>query len=196
LTRCNSIDTAVIENKKTLPADTVKENEDSVIKYKIDTTTLKGRREYILNRFMYDDPIRYADFDTLIDLTYDGNKDYIIGYYGQSGTGIKNRIQVFIYDKGVDNYLLDSTLTDIANPTFYVKQKKITGFYIGGGGGGGRKLEWKKDKWVVTKSFTVDNDNGKGLWIIKYPLKHKIDTINRAFQMIPPDDIMETGLVE
>jgi hypothetical protein len=32
--------------------------------------------------------ITSADYDTLIDLNYDNIKDFVIGYYGHSGTGI------------------------------------------------------------------------------------------------------------
>lgn len=197
LTNCNSTEQKeLVEKSITTVIDTVEEIAAPIPQIKIDTTTLNGKREYILNWFETSEPRRYPDFDTLMDLTYDGHKDYVIGYYGSTGTGIKNRMQVFLYNKNIDNYILDSTLSDVANPTFYIGKRKITGFYIGGGGGGGHKLEWVKNKWVKTKTFTVDNDNGKGLWIIHYPLKHKTDTIHREFQMIPPDEILETDIKE
>ena len=197
LTSCNFSDKKTIaETKNVITLDTFADIVEDKVKFEIDTTTLDGKRTYIINKFQYVDPRRYPDFDTLIDLTYDGNKDYIIGYYGSTGTGIKNRIEVFLYNKQIDNYILDSTLSRMPNPTFYIKQKKITGFYIGGGGGGGSKLEWKKDKWITTKTFAVDNDNGKGLWIIDYPQKSKRDTIHREFQMIPPSDILESNVTE
>ena len=198
LVSCNSTDKSDVENKKVTQLDTLKETVDSIINFKIDTTTLEGKREYILNRFKYVDPMRSEDFDTLIDLTYDGNKDYIIGYYGQAGTGIKNRIQVFLFNKKADNYILDSTLSDIANPTFYIDKRKITGFYIGNGGGGGGRLEWLNNKWTEkTKSFTVDKqDNDSAIWTIIYPLKNKTEKTTRPFQMIPPTDVLESNIKE
>jgi len=192
---CNSTDKANSENNQINQSDNSKETLDSVINFKIDTSTLEGKQEYILNRFTYIDPMRSPDFDTLIDLTYDGNKDYIIGYYGLSGTGIKNRIQVFLFSKKADNYILDSILSDIPNPTFYIDKRKITGFYIGNGGGGGGKLEWLNNQWINTKSFTVDKqDDGSAIWTITFPLKNKTIKTIKPFQMIPPEDILETNI--
>ena len=139
--------------------DTVETNTyDSLANAFVDTTTLEGKRKWIMNHFLIDNDLVSPDYDTLFDLTYDGFKDYVIGYYGKSGTGFKNRVKVYLFNTKRHCYILDEQLSDLPNPTFYTKQKKITGFYIGNGGGGGRRLEWINNKWTITKEFEVDKD--------------------------------------
>jgi hypothetical protein len=167
---------------------------DSLAKAYVDTSTLKGKREWIMNHFLIENTPSSSDYDTLFDITYDGFKDYVIGYYGQAGTGIKNRVKVFFYDPKNNCYILNEQLSDLPNPTFYIKQKKITGFYIGNGGGGGGRLEWLNGKWTTTKEFDVDKEGDTTKWIISYPLKRKNEIIVRPFQMIPPKDILETDI--
>lgn len=162
---------------------------DSLVNVVVDTSTLASKREYILNHFIVEIAPTWSDYDTLFDINYDGKKDYIIGYYGLAGTGVKNRIAVYLYNKKNDGYILNEQLTRLSNPTFYINKKKITSFYIGHGGGEGCRLEWIKGKWRVTKEFTIDNE---GIWQINYPLKHKKEKIVRPFQMTPPKDILET----
>jgi hypothetical protein len=166
---------------------------DSLSNAKIDTTTLVGKRERIINLFLIEHSPSIIDFDTLMDLNYDNKNDFVIGYYGHSGTGIKNKIQVFLFNAKSNSYSENEQLSNIMNPTFYLKQKKITGFYIGNGGGGGQKLEWRNKKWIVTKEFDVDIQGKKALWKINYPLKKKTETIIRSFNGIPKD-ILETNI--
>ena len=165
---------------------------DSLEKAYVDTTTLKGKREWIMNQFIVQNMPSIADYDTLFDLTYDGNKDYVIGYYGPSGTGIKNRVKVYYFNTECKCYILDEELSDLPNPTFYIDKRKITGFYIGNGGGGGGRLEWINNKWTTTKEFEVDNEGDTTKWIINYPLRKKTEIIVRPFQGIPPEDILES----
>ena len=70
----------------------------------------------------------------------------------------------------------------------------ITGFYIGNGGGSGGKLEWINNKWTTTKEFDVDKEGDSTKWNISYPLKKKKKVIVRPFQMIPPEEILETDI--
>jgi hypothetical protein len=167
---------------------------DSLANIKVDTSTLEGKREYIMNHFLIENSPSGSDYDTLFDLNFDGINDYVIGYYGQAGTGIKNRVKVYFYEIKKNSYILNEQLSDLPNPTFYIKQKKITGFYIGNGGGGGSRLEWINGKWTVTKEFEVDNQEEKTLWQIHYPIKNKTEKLIRPFQMIPPSDILETNI--
>lgn len=151
-------------------------------------------RQLIMNRFINENRLSSPTFDTLLDLTYDGFKDYIIGYYGQSGTGIKNRIDVYFFDSKKYNYILNKQLSTLPNPTFYIKLKKITGFYLGNGGGEGVRLEWIKSNWTITKEFPVDNQGASTIWYISYPLKKKTEELTRAYQFTPPPDILETDI--
>lgn len=167
---------------------------DSLAKAHVDTSTLKGKREWIMNHFLIENAPSASDYDTLFDITYDGFNDYVIGYYGQAGTGIKNRVKVFFYDPKNNCYILNEQLSDLPNPTFYIKQKKITGFYIGNGGGGGGRLEWINNKWTTTKEFEVHKEGDTTKWKISYPLKKKKEVVVRPFQMIPPKEILETDI--
>jgi len=167
---------------------------DSLAKTPVDTSTLLGKRSWLMNQFLLENGLVSPDYDTLFDLTYDGLDDYIIGYYGKSGTGIKNRVNVYIYSQKRHFYMLDEQLSNLPNPTFYIKQKKITGFYIGNGGGVGQRLEWINKKWTITKEFEVDKDGDTTKWKISYPLKKKKEVVVRPFQMIPPKEILETDI--
>lgn len=132
----------------------------------------------------------------MIDLNYDNIKDYVIGYYGQSGTGIKNKIRVYLFDIKKQNYVLNKQLSDLSNPTFYIEKKKITEFYISNGGGNGSKLEWINGKWVVTKIFEVNENEIKTVWKVTYPLKNQTEYFTKPFKMIPQKDILETNVKE
>jgi len=206
LASCNTSDKKRVVQIDTVPkVDTftfVKQTEsaiqeadpyDSLANAKIDTTTLKGKREFIMNHFLFENRPSSPDCDTLFDLNYDGEKDYVICYYGQAGNGIKNRIQVFLYNKKFNGYIFNEQLSSLPNPTFYIKQKKITSFYIAGHGSG-RRLEWINGKWTETKIFDVDSQENEGIWEIEYPLTKKKEKIRHSFQMIPPKEILETEI--
>jgi len=167
---------------------------DSLAKAHVDTSTLYGKREWIMNHFLIENAPSASDFDTLFDINYDGYKDYVIGYYAQAGTGIKNRIKVFFYEPKKNNYILNEQLSDLPNPTFYINQKKITGFYIGNGGGGGGRLEWINNEWTVTKEFNVHCEGDTIKWNISFPIKKKEMVVVRPFQIIPPKEILETDI--
>jgi len=163
---------------------------------KVDESTLKIKSQKLLMSFNAESKITSADYDTLIDLNYDNIKDFVIGYYGQSGTGIKNKIRVYLFDANKHNYVLNEQLSNLSNPTFYIEQKKITEFYIGNGGGSGSKHEWLNGKWIVTKMFEVNKNEIKTVWKITYPLKKKIEYFAIPYQMVPPKDILETNIKE
>lgn len=167
---------------------------DSLSRAHVDTSSLQGKRTWLMNQFLLENGLVLPDYDTLFDLTYDGHKDYIIGYYGKSGTGIKNRVNVYLFNPRRHSYILDEQLSNLPNPTFYIKQVKITGFYIGNGGGSGCRLEWINNKWTITKEFDVDRDGDTTKWKISYPLKKKKEFIVSPFQMIPPEEILETDI--
>jgi len=150
-----------------------------------------------MNHFLIDNQPSSPDYDSLFDLNYDGHDDYVIGYYGQSGSGFKNRIQVYFFDPKQNCYHYNEQLSDLPNPSFYLDQKKITGFYIGNGGGAGGRLEWINGKWTATKEFQVksgENDEDSIFWEIDYPLLHKREKIKGLFEMIPPEEILENKL--
>lgn len=157
-----------------------------------DTKQLQQKRQSILKSF-YHTPSVAVDYDTLVDVNYDGYRDYLISDYGASGTGYKYKIKVYVYSKRRKNYFLDEQLSSLVNPSFFIAEHKITGFYIGGGGGWGRKLEWIKNRWILTKEFDVDNNGDSTVWEVNYPLKNEKKRVIRPFQMLPPDEILESN---
>jgi hypothetical protein len=165
---------------------------DRLIIDKKGATTLERKRKNIMTRFLRERPPVLAVHDTLIDLNYDGLKDYIIAYYEPAGTGVSNKVNVYFFDIRKNNYILDEQLSDFSNPTFYTDQKKITGFYIGVGSGEGYKLEWINDEWILTKEFEVENEGDSSKWIISFPPNDKTEMIVRPYEMIPPSDILES----
>lgn len=78
--------------------------------------------------------------DTLIDLNRDGFKDLLIEYYGASGTGLKNRISVYLYDNSKNKLKPCEALNYLANPTIYFDKKIVVGYYLGNGGGTATKF--------------------------------------------------------
>ena len=202
---CNSIDknkviekVPIVRNEGKVNVNQVVEGKqntsyDSLANLKIDTSTLKGKRKYLLNQFLINQQPSSPDYDTTFDLNYDGAKDYVIGYYGQAGNGIKNRVEVYLYDRDTKCYVLNEQLSSLPNPTFYIKQKKITSFYIAGSGSGER-LQWLSGKWVPTKLFRVDNTGDKSVWKIEYPIAKKKKFIVAPFEMIPPSEVLETHI--
>ncbi len=83
--------------------------------------------------------------DTLIDLNGDGYADILIEYYGLSGSGLKNRIEVHLYDKKTGKFIYHEQLSSIVNPTFYFFEREVTGYYIAVSGGGAVRLLWNDD---------------------------------------------------
>ncbi|MDJ1485038.1 hypothetical protein QNI16_31360 [Cytophagaceae bacterium YF14B1] len=197
-TKITSKDSVISQTNTTVSSTSKSKNSpytdmyDSLARAYVDTSTLQGKRSWLMNQFLIENGLVSPDYDTLFDLTYDGFQDYVIGYYGKSGTGLKNSVKVYIFNPKKHYYILDEQLSDLPNPTFYIKKRKITGFYIGNGGGGGRRLEWITNKWTMTKEFEVDKEGDSAKWTISYPLKNKKEVIRRPIQMIPPEEILET----
>lgn len=164
--------------------------QESLPKIMIDTTTLEGKRAFILNEYQHFGVV----YDTLLDLNFDDHQDYVIGFYASAGTGIKNRVAVCLFDSLQNRYISNEQLSAIPNPTFYLKKKKITGFYIGNGGGEGEQLEWMDGKWTTTKTFSVENLEDKTRWKINFSLTGKKEERSMPFQMIPPQTVLETSI--
>lgn len=85
----------------------------------IDESILKAKSQQLLKNFNEENRITSADYDSLIDLNYDNIKDFVIGYYGQSGSGLKNRIRVYLYDIKKQDYVLNEQLSNLSNHILY-----------------------------------------------------------------------------
>jgi hypothetical protein len=109
--------------------------------------------------------------DTLIDLNGDQNKDILIEFYYSAGTGLKNGVQVFLYDKSKKQFRECEQLNHLANPTFYFNKKIVTGYYIAVGGGNATKLKWSGLSLDTLEFIEVET-------ILKPTLRFKINSKN------------------
>ncbi|MDG1913375.1 MAG: hypothetical protein P8I55_02155 [Crocinitomix sp.] len=166
---------------------------NNILQSEINNATLQGKRDQLIRDFFTNNSPSAPDFGTLIDLNYDNYLDFIIGYYGQAGSGIKNRIEVHLFDPQKNNYK-QNQLSSIPNPSFYLEDKIITGFYLGEG----KKVEWIQYKWVTTKttSVTYAPYPDSAYSYINYPLTGKTDSVLDLYRGVPRQDILRNDYGE
>lgn len=153
---------------------------------------LSRKRLAILEHFMKNNSgAAGPTYDTLVDINFDGYRDYLLGCYGKSGSGLKHCIRAYLFSRSKNNYVIDDQISKLVNPSFFLPERKITAFYIGMGGGSGSQLEWINGRWRVTKKFEVDNQQDSTVWEISYPLTKKNEKLRKPFQMVPPVEILE-----
>lgn len=164
---------------------------DSLKKMSFDTNTYNGKLDYIRNLVAMElFPMEVND-DTLFDLNFDGIDDLVFSYYAQAGTGRKEGMFVYL-NKGTKNiFEKDSLLSSIRNPSFFLKKKKITGYYLAHGGGECIELKFFNKKWNISKLVSVDNHEENSRWICTFPEKNSSKTYNLPYDYIPPSEIIE-----
>jgi hypothetical protein len=163
---------------------------DSLSALRIDTSNHEGKRQYIMNQFLIAWSGLSPEYDTLLDLNYDGIDDYAIGWYGMAGTGLKHNWDVFIWDVASNTYRRDSVLTGLSNPSFFSKDSMVTSFYLPYGSGHGERLEWLDGRWQRTMQFLVDNEEEQSDWVLSYPLAKRKKVIRHPYQGVPPQRIL------
>ena len=94
--------------------------------------------------------------DTLVDLNGDHYKDILIEFYATAGTGLKNGVEVYLYDHVKQKFVACEQLNHLGNPTFYFNKKIVVGYYVGGGGGSATKLRWNGLKLDTLQNFDID----------------------------------------
>ncbi|HEY1167137.1 MAG TPA: hypothetical protein VGE90_18310 [Chitinophaga sp.] len=104
--------------------------------------SIKEQARKVISELKRSNDIPIDANDTLIDLNGDGFKDLLIEYYSANGTGIKNGIEAYVYDKSKKKLKPCEPLKYLANPTFYFNKKIVAGYYLGNGGGTATKLKW------------------------------------------------------
>jgi len=154
-------------------------------------TNLKGKRDSIkCMSQLYECPIFLRD--TLVDLNYDGHKDYAIMNFGCYGSGLKNGFDVFLFDPKKKKYYSDTLFSGLPNPSFFPHKGKLTSFYIAEGCGSGREFHWKNKRWVLAKTFEVCHGENPD-WLIRFPPTGDSIIVKRPYQLVPPGNIMETN---
>jgi hypothetical protein len=165
---------------------------DSLSSLQFDTSTSEGKRKHIMNQFLIEWGGLGPEYDTLLDLNYDGVDDYAIGWYGLAGNGLKHNWNVFIWEPRTSSYHADTNLTGLPNASFFSRDSLITSFYIAYGGGYGEQWEWQKGDWRQTMTFYVENKEDNSDWLLTYPRTGKKKTIRHPYQGIPPARILRT----
>lgn len=165
---------------------------DSLAAIHIDTSTVKGKRQYIMNQFLIEWGGLGPEYDTLLDLNFDGVDDYAIGWYGLAGNGLKHNWNVHMWHPGLKAYLEDTNLTGKPNPSFFPNDSLITSFYITYGGGSGEQWKWRNGEWQQTMSFHVENKEDKSDWLLTFPATGTKKTIRHPYQGIPPTSVLKT----
>ena len=66
----------------------------------------------------------------LLDFNKDGYIDLFFEYYGASGFGIKNRIDIYLFKPNINQFNETIDLS-VMNPSYYIEENIITEHYIG-----------------------------------------------------------------
>jgi len=135
------------------------------------------------------------EYDTLLDINYDGKKDLVIGYEGMTGNGIKHCARTFVYNASSRTFIPIKLISDLVNPSFYTEKKMITSFYLAYGGGSGEQYNWLDGRWRVTKTFHVENHGDTSKWVIEYPLRKVRKIITAPYEGLPPKNILMTKVI-
>ncbi|MFT5602998.1 MAG: hypothetical protein ACI9N1_003261 [Flavobacteriales bacterium] len=148
--------------------------------------------EKLKELFYEDNDPSGMDVDSLIDVNFDGELDYVIRYYGCCGTGIKNRMQVFYRNKKLGKFEYVEEL-NLMNPSFSYDRKHIYWFYLANGTGDMGELKWNGRKWIKVYSYFADNEGEETVW-------HKLDEndklikeIAMPYQGVPPEELLPMG---
>lgn len=163
---------------------------DSLSSLVFDTTTPEGCRSAVMNRYLIENGGREPIYDSLLDLNYDRTDDYVLGWYGLAGTGLKYGWDVYLWNQKRRSYEHDTILSGIPNPSFFSKERMVTSFYLPHGIGHGEKMEWHNGAWLTTMEFMVDNNEEKSVWLLTDPKTGRVDSIKHPYEFVPPQQIL------
>jgi hypothetical protein len=126
------------------------------IKVSSQTPSIKSQAQTIISQLKENGEYPLGAKDTVIDINGDRAKDLLIEFYGSAGSGLKNRIIVYLYDNIKKKLTTCETLNCLANPTFYIDKKIVAGYYIANGGGYAAKLKWRGLQLDTLEHIEVD----------------------------------------
>jgi hypothetical protein len=127
--------------------------------------SLKDKARLLIGRLKIKEDYPPGGQDTLIDLNGDHFKDILIEYYGLSGSGEKNGVQVYLYNNIRKEFVQCEQMNYLANPTFYRDKKIVVGYYLANGGGYAAKL-----KWTGLKLDTLEHIDITVNWQVDQPI--------------------------
>lgn len=112
----------------------------------------------------------------LLDFNKDGFSDLFLEYYGMSGTGEKNVIDVYFYVPTKRKF--SNEPFRLMNPNYFYDQNIITAYYYGLGGGTAFKYRIKNGKLDLVENIDLDINNSDGFEAtLKYSQKPFKDTL-------------------
>jgi hypothetical protein len=120
----------------------------------------------------------------LFDWNKDGHLDLFFEYYASCGTGIKFRVDVYLYDETTKQFK-EETIS-FMNPTFYYEQNVITSYYVGHGGGYATKFKVENGNFIPKEEISIDiNDYYEDIFI-----KYEIEDLEKSTNIKLSDTMM------
>lgn len=151
----------IISEKKENTNSVYLENRKKVKPYKfiwskdferVNDSTIKPVKKLLKNS--YNDV--FPDFG-LFDFNKDGNRDLVFEYYASSGSGVKHRVDVYMFDQSTKK-LIEEPFS-IMNPAYYYDSGILTSHYYGNGGGSAIKFQIQKGKIDTLEYIDIDIQN-------------------------------------
>lgn len=174
LTACSQSPSPIVAADSLIPEDSAgayctREIKDDWVQdwpatVEIDSLTAKKARKFLAGFWEENMYISLVHNDTLLDLNDDGFIDILIEYYGTTGTGFKNAIEAYLYEKETGRFIYQEQLSALVNPTFYFRENIVCGYYVGYGGGWANMYKWAANgkKLDTLEMFTLDINNVDG----------------------------------
>ncbi len=122
---------------------------------------MRKKAKALLHAHLHDyDPAEAHD--SLMDMNGDGYDDIIVEFYYGAGTGLKNGVDLIMYDPAKKTFDARQSIR-LVNPTFYFKKREVVSYYIASGGGEAKKQKWNGIKLKLIENIVVDVDSKTGL---------------------------------
>lgn len=117
----------------------------------------------------------YPDF-ALLDFNKDGHLDLFFEYYGLSGSGEKNCIDIYFFEPSLNKFA-DSCMT-LVNPSYFYNDDIISSYYYGLGGGQAHKYQIKNGRLDLIESIEIDIQPSDSFQVFfRYSKKPFTDTL-------------------
>src|SRR5436189_405472 len=137
-------------------SEEVKKLREDIIRH-VDSTTSEGKAAVFLATLK--DGGDYAVIhgkDTLMDMNGDKQADLLIEFYAASGTGLKNGVSIYLFNKKTNSFVEEEV--NLPNPTFNFKNNTVVSYYVAISGGYATELKWHGLTLDTLESIEVEND--------------------------------------
>jgi hypothetical protein len=124
----------------------------------------------------------------LLDFNKDGFDDLFFEYYGLSGSGEKNTVEIFFYEPLRKEY--SDTSFKLMNPSFFYDKNIITAYYYGVSGGSAEMYQIENGKFDLIEQIEIDIHSESNFEVFfNYSQKPFLDTIKTKDNLVrlPPE---------